>query len=88
MPQKPPLIADIRFTNQQVELATLAGVDTTAWKVNDDDGYLNGCIEFYDDTETQDKSLELFVTRSSTSKVPKFWSFIDFHQRSTRTSTF
>ena len=50
-------------------------------------GYLNGCIEFYDDTETQDKSPELFVTRSSTSKVPKFWSFIDFYQRSTRTST-
>ena len=36
MPQKPPLIADIRFTNQQVEQATLAGVDTTAWKVNDE----------------------------------------------------
>ena len=36
MPQRPPLIADIRFTSAQVERARLAGVDTSTWQVNDD----------------------------------------------------
>ena len=34
VPQRPPLVTDIRFTNDQIQRAKLAGIDTSAWQID------------------------------------------------------
>ena len=138
VPQRPALITDIRFTNSQIQLASQAGVDTTAWKLDPEllqdrpdgnskgshafaanwpnpstypgtnlrvpyrmktvdfsesemntireslyamSGYLDGCIDFYDDTTTEAYDSKYILIRNTNEQGehdPGCWSSLGY----------